>query len=102
MVTEYSRPVAIDGSQEMIESGYHREAVLWICWTHTFCQTALFNDATSDVQNQFTPGYRQLLASLGIDSFVDLQRRNEQLKELLPAIEKAAEAIMASNQAILD
>lgn len=102
MVTEYSRPVAIDGSREMIESGFHREAVLWICWTHTFCQTALVNDATAEVQEQFTPGYKRLLTSLGINSLADLRRRNERLKELLPRIWEAAESIMRANHAIVD
>jgi hypothetical protein len=52
------------------------------------------------MQVRFTPGYRQLLSDLGITSFADLQRRMQQVKELLPRIWGVAEAIIAVNPGI--
>ena len=60
----------------------------------------LYHDAPAALQEKFTPGYRQLLADLGITSFADLQQRGEQVKALLPQVWAVAEAIMAANPEI--
>jgi hypothetical protein len=38
---EIARPLAIGGSLELIERGYHREAMFWIAVTHCRCQKVL-------------------------------------------------------------
>ena len=101
-ISEIARPIAIDGSRELIERGFHREAVFWIAATYSRCQTILYHDAPVDLQERFNPGYRRLLADLGVTSFVDLQRRGEQVKALLPRVWDVAEAIMAANPEIED
>jgi hypothetical protein len=37
-LTASARPMAIDASLELIESGYHREAMFWIAVMHSRCQ----------------------------------------------------------------
>lgn len=101
-LSDAARPIAIDGSRELIARGDHREAIFWIVATYSRCQTVLYHDAPMAVQERFTPGYRRLLGDLGIASFADLQRRGEEVKALLPRIWAAAEAIMAANPAIDD
>jgi hypothetical protein len=99
-ISAAARPIAIDGSRELIESGYHREAVFWIAVTYSRCQQALYHDAPVHIQDRFTPGYRHLLSDLGIASSADLQRRSEWILALLPRIWEVAEAILAANPAI--
>jgi hypothetical protein len=102
-INDIARPTIIDGSQELIERGYHREAIFWIAVVYSWCQKILFNDAPKAIQNKFTPAYRFLLSELGINSHSDLRKRNEQNREsLLPAIWRAAEAIIASNPEVKD
>ena len=101
-ISDFARPLAIDGSRELIESGDHREAVFWIAITHIFCQKALYNDAPTDIQDRFMPSFRSLLADLGVKSFADLQRRNQQIEKLLPRVWEVAEAIIAANPEIVD
>lgn len=96
-ISEIARPVAIDGSRELIEHGYHREAIFWMVATYSRCQKVLYHDAPVAMQEQFTPGYRHLLADLGITGFADLQQRGEQIKEFLPQLWTVAEAILAAN-----
>lgn len=96
-ISDVARPIAIDGSREMIERGFHREAVFWLVATYSRCQKVLYHDAPVEMQARFSPGYRHLLADLGIASFTDLQWRGEQVKELLPGVWEVAEAIMAAN-----
>jgi hypothetical protein len=99
-ISDIARPVAIDGSRELIEGGNHREAVFWMVATYSRCQKVLYHDAPVGIQERFSPGYRQLLADLGISSFPDLQQRCQQIEALLPRVWEVAEAIMAANPEI--
>lgn len=101
-LSDAARPIAIDGSRELIEGGYHREAIFWMVATYSRCQKVFYHDAPRAMQERFTPGYRQLLADLGIRSFADMQQRKEEIKALLPRVWAVAEAIMAANPAIED
>ena len=101
-ISDVARPIAIDGSREMIERGDHREAIFWMVATYSRCQNVLYHDAPVELQEKFSPGYRYLLGDLGITSFVDLQQRGEQVKEFLPRVWEVAEAIMAANPDIED
>lgn len=96
-LSEIARPIAIDGSREMIESGCHREAVFWIVATYSRCQKVLHCDGTAESRDRFSPGYRRLLGDLGITSFSDLQRRSKEVKSFLPRVWEVAEAIIAAN-----
>lgn len=93
-ISELARPVAIDGSRELIERGDQREAVFWMAATYSRCQKVLYHDAAVEAQERHTPGYRAFLAELGIRSFADLQKRSQEVKEMLPQVWQAAEAIM--------
>lgn len=101
-ISNYGRSIAIEGSLQLIESGYHREAVPWVAVIHTWCQKALYNDASAEVRQRFTPSYEHLLSELGVTSFDDLQHRNKQTEELLPKVWEVTEAIIAANPEIRD
>lgn len=99
-ISDVGRPVAIDGSRELIEHGLHREAVFWIVATYARCQKILHHDASAEKKEAFAPGFRCLLADLGITSFGDLERRGERVEAFLPRLWEVAEAIMADNRSI--
>lgn len=99
-INDMSRPVAIDGSQEMIAQGHHREAIFWMVATYSRCQKVLYCDVPTAMQATFTPGYRELVGELGITSFADLEQRGTEIKAYLPRIWEVAEAIMAANPGI--
>ncbi len=96
-LSELARPIAIDGSWEIIKHGDYRAAIFWIVATYSRCQKVLYQDASVAMQEQFDPGYRALLADLGITSSTDLQRRGEQIRDSLPQVWAVSEAIMAAN-----
>jgi hypothetical protein len=101
-ISDIARPIAIDGSWDLVERGYHREGIFWMVATYSRCQKVLYHDAPAEIQDRFSPGYRQLLGDLGITSFADLQQRSEQLKGLLPRVWEVTEAILAANPGIED
>ncbi len=101
-LSEIARPIAINGSRELIEGGYHREAIFWMVATYSRCQKVLHHDGPVEMRERHSPGYRQLLGDLGIRSFADLQQRSEEVKGLLPRIWEVRGAIMAANPDIED
>lgn len=98
-ISEAGRPVAIDGSRDLIARGDHREAVFWLVATASRCQAILDLEAP-DVRYRFDDAYRQLLADLGVASLRDLQLRAEAVRNALPGIMEVADAIITANPAI--
>jgi hypothetical protein len=95
-----ARPVAIDGSRELIAAGLHREAVFWIVATYSRCLQVLGRDAPAATRERYLPAYQRLLADLGIASPDDLPPRRAAVEAFLPELWHLAEAIMAANEEI--
>ncbi|MGH3086265.1 MAG: hypothetical protein ACRDSJ_02960 [Rubrobacteraceae bacterium] len=101
-ISDIARPISIDGSREMIEGGFHREAIFWMVATYSRCRKVLHHDAPAEMKDEFSDGYLKLLGDLGITSFADLRRRGERIEEFLPRVWEVAEAIMSDNRGIED
>jgi len=101
-INELARPLAIDGSLEMIERGYHREAMLWIAVTHSRCQKVILTDAPAEMTQPLRDSYRELLADLRVPSTAEVRRRCAEVELILPSVWHLAEAIMAANREIED
>ena len=91
-----ARPIAIDGSRELIERGDHREAVFWLVATYARCLMVLRNDAPERLP-EFEPSFRSLLGDLGIASDGDLSNRVAETAAFLPVVRTVADEIMAEN-----
>ncbi|MFJ4922952.1 hypothetical protein [Streptomyces sp. NPDC088725] len=65
------RPIAIDGSRELIDGGLHREAVFWIVAAFARCHTVLAADAP-DAHRAWEPEFLAAVADLGILSAGDI------------------------------
>jgi hypothetical protein len=100
-ISDAARRIAIDGSRELIERGFHREAVFWIAATYGRCRHIFAADAP-DLLPRFDPGYRELLADLGLESFRERQRRCREVEAFLPRLWEVAEEILAANREIRD
>lgn len=95
-ITPAARPIAIDGSHELVRTGRHREAVFWLAATFARCHTILAADAPAPGQAH-APAFAALLADLGIASTDDLQRRADDVSRFLPTLWRAAEEILTGN-----
>lgn len=101
-ISDLARPVAIDGSRELIARGDHREAIFWLAATWSRCQQVFLRDAPGPLYDRFDAGYRELLGDLGIASFADLQARHAALVRSLPQLWAVTESILAANPEIVD
>jgi hypothetical protein len=100
-ISDVGRPLAIDGTRELIARGDHREAVFWMLATYSRCQKVFHHDAPR-METRFGCGYGELLAGLGIRSSADLPRRLVEVRRCVPQVWQVAEAIMAANPSIED
>lgn len=101
-VSAAARPVAINGSREMIEQGQHREALFWIVATFARCLMVLHADAPASVSARWDGAFADLLGDLGVRSFPDLRQRCEEIREVLPCVEKIALEMIEVNPDIVD
>lgn len=99
-ITAASRPIAIDGSRNLIRDGYHREAVFWIGATFARCHKILSTDAPK-LQVELAPAFEEFLIDLGITSPDILVGRAEEVLQFLPRLWDEAESIMLANCEIL-
>jgi hypothetical protein len=60
---------------ELIERGYHREAMFWIAVTHSRCHKVLSRVAPEEMKQSFRNSYRDLGSDLGVPSFTDIRQR---------------------------
>ncbi len=94
------RPIAIDGSRDLIERGDHREAVFWLVATYARCRAILAQDGPPDTRHRFDEGFQELLGDLGVPSFAHLQARAAVVRQALLGIMTVADAIIAATPAV--
>jgi len=97
-----ARPVAIGGSEALIATGRHREALFWMVATYCRCMAVFAQDGTAELHARHDPGFRRLLGDLGIVTPDDLRRRKAALADFMPRVWTVAEAIMAANPDITE
>ncbi|HWV22677.1 MAG TPA: hypothetical protein VNZ58_00675 [Thermomicrobiales bacterium] len=98
-LSQEARPLAIDGSRELIDTGLHRETLFWIVATFCRCQIVLHADAPSYLAHRWDDAFRSLLADLGITSGADLVARGGDVRALLPTIREVARQITGQVEA---
>jgi hypothetical protein len=100
-ITPIARPIAIDGSRKLIESGDHREAVFWMIVTFARCNKILGSDVATTTMREFTRAFDAILSDLGIRSTGDLLSRRDRVRCFLPQLWEIAESIIAANPGVV-
>lgn len=100
-ITPTARPIAIDGSQILIDHGDHLEAVFWIIATFARCHTILATDAPQ-LHESLAPAFQAAVADLGLTSTGGLLDRAAEVTRFLPRLGQAAENIIAGNPDITE
>ncbi|WP_405902487.1 hypothetical protein OG696_07655 [Streptomyces sp. NBC_00656] len=96
-LTGQARPIAVDGSLELIDRGEHREAVFWIVATLARCHAVLAVDAPA-LHRARLPAFEAAVAELtGITCTADLLDRRSAVLGFLPLLDAATEAVLAAN-----
>lgn len=99
-ISDAARPVAIDGSRELIERGFHREAVFWMVATFSRCQWILHFNGMNESGDHHRQSFLSMLGDLGISATADLEARCKHVLEFLPSVMKMGDAVMAATPEI--
>jgi hypothetical protein len=100
-VNKATRPVVIEAAWEVINDGFHREAMSWILSIRAMCQQTILRDAPEDEQENYAEQYMKLLAELGLHSEDDFQKRAEDGALLLDEVMQVAMQIVETNEKII-
>jgi len=84
----------IGGARDLIDRGYHREAALWILYTHWLARAALEIEVPEEWGRCFQKPYGRLLDSLGIGSLTGFAKKTRLVEELLARTMMLAEPII--------
>jgi hypothetical protein len=88
------RPYIVAGAQEMIDQGYHREAMFWISGFLMFANAAIQHDAPDAEKPIFQAKYDRLVAELGLQTPTDLATRLRDVQALADEIFAVADALI--------
>jgi hypothetical protein len=100
-ITKMARPIAIDGSRELIKSGNHHEAIFWIVATFARCHIIFEADAPIELQKVYVPAFVNLMSDLGLTSTEDFTGRVEEVIGFLPSLWEVTEDILTNNPDIV-
>ena len=96
-ITTAGRRLAIDGSQELIDRGDHREAEFWMVATMARCVAILAADGTEQQRAHAEDHLNRLLHDLGIAGQADLLSRARDALDHLPTLMETAHTIIHAN-----
>ncbi|MEJ7838106.1 MAG: hypothetical protein WKF81_04775 [Thermomicrobiales bacterium] len=96
-VSADSRSISIDGTQALIDQGYHREAMFWIVATYARCLNVIAAADDATVIPNANEGFRILMLDLGIADVGDIRTMATAVIAALPQIRKVANRIVDAN-----
>lgn len=99
-ISQEARPLAVDGTEKLINEGHHREAIFWIIATFARCHMILAVDGPTSHKAEF--GYFQAaLADIGIANHADLLKKAAYTRSEIGTMHEAALNILERNPAIV-
>lgn len=96
------RPYFMEATQEMIDEGYHREAVVWIWVLYYLSNAAIQNDASEEEKPQFQSAFDRLLSGLDLLAPQAWPDRVQQAQELIDEISGIADGVVRCHPDIVD
>jgi hypothetical protein len=96
-----ARRISIGGTQELLDQGYHREAMWWIVATFTRCLNVIATTDNEALFRQADAAFRALMDDLGLASVGDLRARAGEIVASLPAIREVANRVLARNPEVI-
>ena len=95
------RPITIQGTQELIDRGLHRESIFWIAASYARCMRVLEYTGEQAYVGRFRPGFERLMGDLRITRHTILTR-TEAVRDSISRVVAIAEAIVESHPEIED
>jgi hypothetical protein len=95
------KPYLVEGTQEMIDEGYHREAMYWIMAFLFISYNAIQADAPEEEKNRFRGVIKRFIADIDWDTHKKISARHEEAKRLAIEIFRVTDEIVEHNPEIV-
>ncbi len=96
------RPYLVEGSREMMDEGYCREAMGWTMAFYSNSMQIIQIDAPSQLTPNMQAKFDECMSQFGLDEAVPWEERIERANALFREIFMLADEIIGCNQAIFD
>ena len=96
------RPYLVDGTQEMINEEYYREAVGWAMAFYGASMQVIQRDAPSQLTPTMQAKFTECLRHFALDALASWKTRLEEAKVVFREVFLLADEIVACNPAIFD
>ncbi len=96
------RPYFIQGSQQIIDEGHHREAMIWIMACYLISLLAILNDATDEDKQNFLQAFERVLRRCGLSTHESWQTHTQQARILADEVFAIADSWVSENAQIVD
>jgi hypothetical protein len=87
------RPCIVEGAREMVDQGYHREAMFWIGGFLMFANAAIQADAPAQERSVFQSSLDRLIADMGLRTSADVAARVAAAHDLVEAMFAVADEL---------
>ena len=98
----YIRPYLVEGAQEMIEEGFHREAMLWIVGFLYLANTVIHNDGDEGDKRRIQAVVNRLEAETGMAEGRQREERKRQVPRLAEEMFRISDEVVAGHPDIFD
>jgi hypothetical protein len=95
------RPYLVNGAQEMIDEGSHREAMFWIAFIHSLANAVIQNDAPDEDKSKYQAGFDRLLSEFGLSTRADWQSRSELTNSVAKEVFQLADEVVENHPDII-
>ena len=96
------RPYLVEGSQEMMDEGYYREAGGWTMAFYVNSMQIIKIDAPSQLTPDMQAKFDEYMSQFALDGAVSWEMRVEEAKAIFHEVFMLADEIIAHNPAIFD
>ncbi len=95
------RPYLVEGTRELIEGGFHREAMWVFGIAYLMCNAAIQNDGNVDEKPYYQARYHKILGSLATDTLAGRQARALRARRLADELFVVADELVACNPLVV-
>jgi hypothetical protein len=91
------RPYLVEGTRELIEEGFHREAMWALGIAYLICNAAIQNDGNAGEKAYYEARYREILGPVAKDTPAERQARARRARRLADELFVLADELVARN-----
>lgn len=96
------RPYIVESARELIEEGFHREAMWWIALVYFACNITIQNDGSADEKATYAARTREIFMPLSVEAASERQARYIRARRLTDELFVLADEMVAHHPSVVE